>query len=82
MPGLLTPRASAQTEAQVAQEYNYARFGTRHLRENLEFTLRSAGVQPGLEAPDFELPRADGSGAVRLSGFRGKPVLLRFVSYT
>ena len=37
----------------------------------------------GDEAPDFELPRLDGDGNVRLSAFRGrKPVALIFGSYT
>lgn len=36
-----------------------------------------AGPEKGSEAPDFELPR-DGDGTVRLSDFRGKPVVLFF----
>lgn len=39
-------------------------------------------LQPGDPAPDFELPRLDGKGSVRLSALRGKPVLLVFGSYT
>lgn len=39
-------------------------------------------LQPGDAAPDFELPRVDGTGSVRLSAQRGKPVLLIFGSYT
>jgi hypothetical protein len=80
MTGLSTSPASARTPS--AQEYNYARFGMPRLRQDIRNTLRGTGVQPGLEAPDFELPRADGSANVRMSGLRGKPVLLRFVSYT
>lgn len=33
-------------------------------------------------APDFCLPRLDGSGKVRLSDLRGRPVVLVFGSYT
>jgi hypothetical protein len=37
----------------------------------------------GDEAPDFELPRLDSTGQVRLSSFRHyKPVALIFGSYT
>ncbi len=37
----------------------------------------------GEPAPDFELPRLDGKGNVRLSAFRGvKPVALIFGSFT
>lgn len=37
----------------------------------------------GSDAPDFELPLADGNGSVRLSGHFGKrPVALVFGSYT
>ncbi|WP_421593712.1 peroxiredoxin [Shinella sp. M27] len=36
-----------------------------------------AELVPGVEAPDFTLPR-DGGGTLSLSSFRGKPVLLFF----
>jgi peroxiredoxin len=39
-------------------------------------------VVPGQPAPDFELPRADGLGTLRLSDLRGRPVLLHFGSFT
>ena len=35
-------------------------------------------ITPGELAPDFELPDTDGN-AVRLSDFRGKPVVLSFL---
>jgi cytochrome c biogenesis protein CcmG, thiol:disulfide interchange protein DsbE len=35
-----------------------------------------AGI--GEQAPDFELPALDGGGTVRLSDFRGQPVVLNF----
>jgi hypothetical protein len=40
-------------------------------------------LKAGDPAPDFTLPTADGTGAVTLSGFRGRrPVVLVFASYT
>jgi peroxiredoxin Q/BCP len=38
---------------------------------------QKAPLQEGDKAPDFRLP-ADGGGAVALSGFRGRPVILYF----
>lgn len=47
----------------------------------LDRETRAPGV--GAEAPDFELPRLDTTGRVRLSSFRGvKPVALIFGSFT
>ena len=44
---------------------------------------RAGTLQIGDAAPDFELPRHDKSGRVRLADFRGKrPVILMFGSYT
>jgi hypothetical protein len=44
---------------------------------------RAGPLRPGDPAPDFELPRLEGSGTVRLSSDRGhRPVLLVFGSYT
>ena len=43
--------------------------------------LLRAGLPPGCEAPDFELPSTDGT-TLRLSDLRGQPVVLHFVSYT
>ena len=43
----------------------------------------ASSAQKGDPAPDFELPRLDGSGSVRLSDHFGKrPVALVFGSYT
>ncbi len=56
---------------------NFQHFRMRHMVAEL---LR-AGLPPGCEAPDFELPSTDGT-RVRLSDLQGKPVLLHFVSYT
>jgi hypothetical protein len=48
------------------------------------WTIARAGdLRPGDAAPEFDLPRQDGEGTVRLSDFRGrKPVVLVFGSYT
>jgi cytochrome c biogenesis protein CcmG/thiol:disulfide interchange protein DsbE len=35
-------------------------------------------AEVGDQAPDFELPALDGDGTVRLSNFRGRPVVLNF----
>jgi cytochrome c biogenesis protein CcmG, thiol:disulfide interchange protein DsbE len=35
-------------------------------------------AEVGDQAPDFELPALDGNGTVRLSDFRGRPVVLNF----
>lgn len=44
---------------------------------------RAGTLAVGDMAPDFELPKHDKSGHVRLSDFRGKrPVVLMFGSYT
>jgi peroxiredoxin len=37
----------------------------------------SVGIENGKRAPDFELPAYDG-GSIRLSGLRGRPVLINF----
>ncbi len=60
-----------------ARDLNFGHFRARHMVAEL---LRT-GLPPGGEAPDFELPSTDGA-RVRLSGLRGKPVVLHFVSYT
>lgn len=44
---------------------------------------RGGALDVGSIAPDFSLPRRDGTGVVKLSSFRGKrPVALIFGSYT
>ncbi|MBI1357856.1 MAG: redoxin domain-containing protein [Acidobacteria bacterium] len=44
---------------------------------------RAGDLSVGDAAPDFELPKYDKSGMVRLSDFRGsRPVVLVFGSYT
>lgn len=59
------------------EDFHFRHFRMRHMVAEL---LRG-GLEPGREAPDFELPSTDGS-TIRLSDLRGQPVLLHFVSYT
>jgi hypothetical protein len=72
----LAPLARMRTD-----DYNYAHFRTTHLLTDAAKTVAGVGVQPGVFAPDFELPEADG-GTWRLSEHLDKPVLLRFGSYS
>ncbi len=62
-------------------EYNYEHFRPKHLLADLWKTIRGEGIQPGSEAPDFELESTEGE-RVRLSDLRGRPVMLRFGSFT
>ena len=62
-------------------EYNYEHFRPKHLLADVWKTIRGEGLQPGAQAPDFEMETTEG-GQIRLSGLRGKPVVLRFGSFT
>ena len=62
-------------------EYNYEHFRPKHLLADLWRSVKGEGLQPGSEAPDFELQSTDGD-RVRLSSLRGRPVLLHFGSGT
>ncbi len=75
--GAGSPAGSA---AQLA-EYNYEHFRPKHLLADVWRSVRGAGLQPGSEAPDFELESTDGD-RVRLSSLRGRPVFLHFGSGT
>jgi hypothetical protein len=68
--------------AEEPADYNFAHFRTKHLVQDARRTVAAEGVVPGQPAPDFELPRADGLGTLRLSDLRGRPVLLHFGSFT
>lgn len=51
--------------------------------ETLWSFARGGRVQPGADAPDFDLETLDKSARVQLSSFRGRePVVLIFGSYT
>ncbi len=62
-------------------EYNYEHFRPKHLLADLWRSMRGEGLQPGSEAPDFELESTEGE-RVRLSALRGRPVVLHFGSFT
>ena len=62
-------------------EYNYEHFRPKHLLADLLKTVRGEGIGPGEMAPDFELESTEGEG-LRLSDLRGRPVVLRFGSFT
>ncbi len=63
------------------EDYNYAHFRTKHFIADLARSVRGEGVPPGNEAPDFELPAANGE-RLRLSSLRGRPTVLHFGSGT
>lgn len=63
------------------RDYNYAHFRTKHFLADLVHSLRGEGIAPGAEAPDFDLPTTTGERG-RLSGLRGRPVVLHFGSPT
>ena len=66
---------------QQLNEYNYEHFRPKHLLADLWKTIRGEGLQPGAQAPDFEMETTEGDW-VRLSEMRGRPVVLRFGSFT
>lgn len=63
------------------ETYNFRHFRPRHLWYDAKLTVRAAGLVPGQMAPDFELPVVEGD-TLRLSDLRGRPVLVRFGSFT
>jgi hypothetical protein len=50
--------------------------------QRLWMIARAGSLNPGDMAPDFDLPRQDNSGRVKLSSSLGRPVVLVFGSYT
>ncbi len=64
------------------ERYNFEHFGARDLVADMNRTFERTGIQPGEDAPDFDLPFASGEGILRLSDLRGRPVLLHFGSFT
>ena len=75
-------RFAALARAEAPADYNFEHFRTKHLAQDARRTVVAEGIRPGEPAPDFELPRADGAGTVRLTDLRGRPVLLHFGSFT
>ena len=84
MPGQRLTRQSQALDADERKsfyDYTYEHFKTRVLLEDGRRTIEARGIEPGVLAPDFELPEADG-GSLRLSSLRGKPVILHFGSFS
>jgi hypothetical protein len=50
--------------------------------ESLWMSARAGDLKPGDPAPDFTLATLDRASRVRLSQWRGRPVVLVFGSYT
>ncbi len=67
-----------------AAAYGYYQAMMRGWLRYNEYDIRTEGqLRVGDLAPDLELTRADGEGAVKLSElYRTKPVVLAFGSYT
>ncbi len=74
-------RQSPQGSERQLSEYHYEHFRPKHLFADLWRSVRGEGLQPGSEAPDFELETTEGD-RLRLSDLRGRPVLLHIGSYT
>jgi hypothetical protein len=74
-------RQSPQGSQRQLSEYNYEHFRPKHLLADLWRSVWGEGLQPGAEAPDFDLETTEGE-RVRLSDLRGRPVLLHIGSYT
>ena len=75
-----SPGATEQGPNLVGTE-DYAHYRREHQLADFARTRRGQGVQPGQEAPDFELEAVAG-GRVRLSSLRSTPVVLHFGSLT
>ena len=74
-------QAMSAAPANLVGTENYVHYERKHQLADVTRTWRGQGVQPGEEAPDFELESTTGQ-RVRLSALRGRPVLLHFGSVT
>ncbi len=74
-------KGSPEGSQRQLSEYHYDHFRPKHLFADLWRSVRGEGLQPGSEAPDFELESTEGDWG-RLSALRGRPVLLHIGSYT
>lgn len=77
----LEHRFESLSTRKAPEEYNFEHFTTGILLEDVLRTFRTQGICAGEIAPDFQLPQV-GSGSIRLSNLRGKPVILHFGSYS
>jgi hypothetical protein len=76
-----TEQQPAVGGTEYGDDYNFDHFRTTHILSDVQATLEKRGIQPGEEAPDFELPLVGGE-SLRLYDLRDKPSLLHFGSYT
>ncbi len=74
-------RQSPQGSQRQLSEYHYEHFRPKHLFADLWRSVLGEGLQPGSEAPDFELETTEGDW-MQLSALSGRPVLLRIGSFT
>jgi hypothetical protein len=72
---------SPQGSQEQLRKYNYEHFWPKHLFADLWRSVRGEGLQPGFEAPDFELESTEGDW-LRLSALRGRPVVVHIGSFT
>ena len=79
--GDLRTAATTTSDPRELRRYNYEHFWMKHLLADLWRTAKAQGLQPGEDAPDFELETTRGE-RVRLSALRGQPVLLHLGSAT
>lgn len=73
--------AASDRQPDMGGTENYAHFRRKHQLADFTRTWRGQGIQPGRQAPDFELESATGE-RVRLSALRGRSVVLHFGSLT
>ena len=78
---LAVESATGRDRQNIVGTENYSHYHREHQLADFERSFRGQGIQPGQEAPDFELVSTTGE-RVRLSGLRGRPVLLHFGSLT
>lgn len=81
MSDMTSASRAPEGSSKQLSSYNYGHFWLKHLVADLWRSLRGSGLQPGAQAPDFELASTEGE-PVTLAGLRGRPVLLHFGSGT
>ena len=72
---------SGQAPQNTAGTENYEHFRREHQFADFVRTWHGQGLQPGQDAPAFELQSATGE-QVSLNALRGRPVVLHFGSLT